>query len=418
MTISTIAHTTLPNGTTKVINCQRSGVPLVEITSLCSNGWALLSQPIMATFVHPIYGQALGKLVRKLELQLIDADHAEWNMPPVQIREISLTISALMYSLDAMWVPSDDALVNGRNIEPSLPDTKTTVGCAGRVLELASWYFAETTRRITFPLWKPSKNAGNLNWHGFSAWLDACNEIREDWATNKRRAENKALVRSTEDVLKLVSQAQVYKRIDTKKVWNWIELQASEHAGKYPAGRRETLKSVFMNGEQEPELWTPDDVDDLIEMVTDTCDIGNDITSYIRNRASNIRAAINDFYSDFTLIGSRGANCVTGAGLDLTPAEKKAEDNLFGEYEDKLLGLTELPAKPNPANYPNRVAALKAQAEWNILSKLFAARNGKTTMRPASSAPAQSSSASSEQSAVQPANTSTADEQSDEQSAI
>ena len=63
--------------TTKVICCQRSGVPLIEVTSLCSNGWALLSQPLMGTFVHPVYGLALGKLCRRLELQLIDADHAE-----------------------------------------------------------------------------------------------------------------------------------------------------------------------------------------------------------------------------------------------------------------------------------------------------------------------------------------------------
>lgn len=374
--ISITAQTaTTACGTTKVINCQRSGVPLVEITSLCSNGWALLSQPIMATFVHPVYGLALGKQIRKLELQLIDADQAEWDMPPTQLREISLTISALMYSLDAMWTPSNDALANGRNIEASLPDAKTTAGCASRVLDLASWYFAETTRRITFPLWKPSKQAGNLNWHGFSAWLDACFEIREDWSTAKRKAENKELLRSTEDVMKLVSQAQVYKRIDTKKVWNWIELQASEFEGKYAVGRRATLKSLFMNGEQEPELWTPDDCDDLIEMVTDTCDIGNDITSYIRNRVSNIRAAINDFYSDFTLIGSSNVN-KNGepSGLELTDSERNAEDKLFGEYETKLLGMTELPAKPNPANYPNRVAALKAQAEWNILSKLFASR--------------------------------------------
>jgi len=366
--------------TTKVICCQRSGVPLIEVTSLCSNGWALLSQPLMGTFVHPVYGLALGKLCRRLELQLIDADHAEWDMPATQIREISLTISALMYSLDAMWLPSEDALTTGRNIEPSLPDTKTTVGCAGRLLDLASWYFAETTRRLTFPLWKPSKNAGNLNWHGFSAWLDACNEIREDWATNKRKAENKELLHSTEDVMKLVSQAQVYKRIDTKKVWQWIELQASDYGAKYPAGRRETLRSLFMDGELQPELWLPDDCDDLIEMVTDTCDIGNDITSYIRNRVSNIRAAINEFYSDFTLIGGhqlRSGPGATGAGLELTAAEQTAEDNLFGEYETKLLGLTELPPKPVATDYPNRVAALKATAEWNILSKLFAAHKAK-----------------------------------------
>jgi len=60
MTIQTTA------GTTRTIHCQRSGVPLVEVTSVCSNGWALLSQPIMSTFVHPVYNLPLGKLVRKL----------------------------------------------------------------------------------------------------------------------------------------------------------------------------------------------------------------------------------------------------------------------------------------------------------------------------------------------------------------
>jgi hypothetical protein len=287
-------------------------------------------------------------------------------------------MSAMMYSLDAMWLPTDDALTNGRNIEPSLPDTKTTVGCADRLLDLASWYFQETTRRITFPLWKPSRSAGNLNWHGFSAWLDACNEIRNDWSNAKRKAENKELLRSTEDVLKLVSQAQVYKRIDTKKVWNWVELQASEFSGKYSAGRRETLKSLFMNGEQEPEIWTADDCDDLIEMMVDTCDIGNDITSYIRNRVSNIRAAINDFYSDFTLIGASNTNRYgESSGLELSNTEKAAESNLFGEYTEMLQYMAVCPPKPEATQFTNRVLALKAVAEWNIISKLFAARQAR-----------------------------------------
>jgi len=365
---------------TKTIHCQRSGVPLVEVTSVCSNGWALLSQPVFSVFVHPVYGLPLGKLCRRLELQLMDADHAEWDIPNSAITEISITMSALVYALDAMWLPNEDALVTGRNIESSLPDKKTTVGCADRLLDLAGWYFAETSRRITFPLWKPSKHAGNLNWHGFSAWLDACFDLRREWSLAKRKAENKELLRSTEDVLKLVSQAQVYKRIDTKKVWRWIEIQASEFGGKYSAGRRETLRSLFMNGEQEPEIWTSDDCDDLIEMMVDTCDIGNDITSYIRNRVSNIRAAIIDFYSDFTLIGASNTNKhgVVTSGLELTSAERSAEDKLFGEYETKLATLTAPPVRPNPADYPNRVMALKAQAEWNILSKLFAARQART----------------------------------------
>ena len=74
-TVTNITNVTITNqsasqhearGSTKVICCQRSGVPLIEVTSLCSNGWALLSQPLMGTFVHPVYGLALGKLCRRL----------------------------------------------------------------------------------------------------------------------------------------------------------------------------------------------------------------------------------------------------------------------------------------------------------------------------------------------------------------
>lgn len=364
---------------TKTIHCQRSGVPLVEVTSVCSQGWALLSQPVFSCFIHPTYSLPLNKLLRKLELQLIDADHAEWDLPEAHITDIAISMSAIVYKLDAMWLPSTDALVSGRNIEPSLPDTKTAVGCADRLLDLAGWFFAETSQRLSFPLWRPSKNAGNLNWHGFSGWLDACNDIRDEWSNKKiRRQSSEDLLQSTLDVNRLVNQAQVYKRIDTKKVWNWIELQASQHSGKYPAGRRETLRSLFMNGESEPEIWTADDCDDLIEMMVDTCDIGNDITSYIRNRVSNIRAAINDFYSDFTLIGASNTNRYgESSGLELSSTEKAAESNLFGEYTEMLASLKECPPKPDASQFTNRVLALKAVAEWNIISKLFAARSAR-----------------------------------------
>jgi hypothetical protein len=367
----------MTTATSKTIHCQRSGVPLVEVSTLCGNGWALLSQPVFSTFVHPTYGLSLSKLIKRLDMQLIEADKLEWELPPALVTEMGVTMSAIMYNLEVMWLPNEDALVTGKNIEQSLPDLKTTVGCAGRLLVLAGWYFSETSMRIQFPLWKPSKHAGNLNWHGFSAWLDACFDLREAWSQKKENNQREELLRSTEDSLKLVSQSQVYKRIDIKKVWNWVELQASQHKAKYPFGRRETFKSLFLTGETNPDLWTGDDCDDLLEMIVDTCDLGNDITSFIRARMTNIRVAIADFYGDFTLLGTNNPD--GSSGLELSPTEQAAESKLFGEFENKLAGWSECPPKPNPADYPNRVAALKAQAEWNILSKLFIERAKRNT---------------------------------------
>lgn len=361
---------------TKTIYCQRSGVPLVEVTSVCSNGWALLSQPVFTVFVHPVYELSLGKALRKLELQLIEAEKNEWMLSSIEIREIALSMSAIMYRLEAMWTPSDDALANGRNIESSLPDAKIVVGSAARLLTLGGWYHFETTKRLSFPMWKPSKQAGNLNWHGFPSWLDACFEIKNEWESGKRKAENKALLKSTSETLLEVTLASVYKRIDNAKVWNWISLQAADHTDKYPAGRMVTLKTLFMTGDLTPEDWMADDCDDLITMVLDTCDLGNDITSYIRSRVSTIRASIQDFYGNFTLIG--GSSASSDGGLELSTAERKAQDALFTEYDSKLNSMTVLPAKPSAADYPNKVMLLRATAEWNILSRLFTARAQRT----------------------------------------
>lgn len=367
---------------TKTIYCQRSGVPLVEVTSVCSNGWALLSQPVFTVFVHPTYDLPLGKALRKLQLQLIEAEKFEWLISGVQIRELGLTMSSIMYSLGAMWVPSDEALNNGRNIESSLPDSKIVIGSAARLLHLGGWYHNETTKRLAFPLWRPSKQAGNLNWHGFPAWLDACYAIKEDWESAKRKAENKALIRATSDALLEVSLANVYKRIDIAKVWNWIDLQAKEHQDKYPAGRRQTMKTLFMSGDLTPEDWMADDCDDFITMVLDCCDIGNDITSYIRNRINNIRASISDFYGNFTLIGD--SNVSGDGGLELSDKEQAAEKALFSEYDDKLANMKELPPKPTMLTHPNKIALLRATAEWNILSRLFKLRAANTvTVSPA-----------------------------------
>lgn len=358
--------------TTKTLCCQRSGLALLEVTTLCSNGWALLTQPIFATVVHPIYGMPLDKLLRKLSLQLVEAEAVSWTIQNTAIRELALSMSAVMYSLDTMWLPLADAITHGRNIESSLPDNKTTIGCAARLLNLASWYHHETSKRVQFPLWKPSKSAGNLNWHGFPAWLDACFELKNEWESAKRKAENIDLLDSTEKALATVHMASVYKRIDVSKVWNWIELQASECSAKYPAGRRETLKTLFMSGELNPEDWNADDCDDLIEMVTDTCDIGNDITHYIRNRVSHIRAAITEFYSNFTIIGKISAD--GDGGLELSAREQECNTVLFKEYDDKLINLTEMPPKPTADKYPSKIHFLRAQAEWNILNRRFASR--------------------------------------------
>jgi len=358
----------MPNQT-KIISCARSGVPLMEVTTLCSNSWALLQYPHLHNFVHPIYGMPLDKLLRKLTAQLLDAESSQWTLFDSAVRELGLSMSAIMYSLDAMWIPNSDAIESGRLIEPSLPDPKVTVGCAARLLDLATWYNTETSKRIEFPLWKPSVSAGNLNWHGFSNWLNACFEIREDWTTQKRKYEDKELLTSTTQALQQVRMASMYKKIDFGKVWTWIDVQARSNP-QYPAGRRETLKTLFMSGDQEPSEWLADDVDDLVMMILDCCDPGNDIMAFIKHRVNSIRSQINDFYNNFTLFYN--PNKSSNDSLDLSVAEQQAQDKLVDEFSSKLTA--EAPKEPRLEDYPSRVHWLRASAEYRILSKLYANR--------------------------------------------
>lgn len=106
------------------------------------------------------------------------------------------------------------------------------------------------------------------------------------------------------------------------------------------------------------------------------CDIGNDITHFIRQRVSGIRAGITDFYSNFTMT-SRAAS-ISG-GLDLSESERQAEAALFAPVDEQVANMTTLPPKPTTESHPNKIALIRATAEWNILRRRFESRKSNST---------------------------------------
>jgi hypothetical protein len=164
-----------------------------------------------------------------------------------------------------------------------------------------------------------------------------------------------------------VKAEHIYKRIDFNKVWNWIDIQMSQ-SPSYPAGRRVTLKSLFMRGDVAPEDWTTDDVDDLVEAILLTCDCGNEITHFINTRLSHIRALIIDFYSSFTLL-SVGNQGDSHAHPD--QQQTKQELEFFGEFDRKVESLSELPPAPKRESFASFALFLKAQAQHNLLVRRF-----------------------------------------------
>jgi hypothetical protein len=365
----------------KVIYCRLSGLPLAEVTALCSQGWPLLSS-FSRILVHPIYSTPLDKLLVRLSSQLLALESREYKAESdTEKQELCLTESAIMHSLDAMWKPPHwehwEALERFDKYQPTLPSFPIAVGCGARLLHLASWYHHLSSKRLPLPTFHPASATRNEHWENFSAYLDAAFSVKEEWDKGRDRLVTEEQQKRTADASKEIKSVNIYKRIDFNKVWNWIDAQITQ-SPKYPAGRRETLKTLFMRGDLDPENWVSDDIDDLAEAVFDLCDQGNEITHFIRQRLNHIRSSINSFYGSFTLLSPASLNSSkSGAnevGANALPADAptQQETEFFESFDSRLANMTELPAAPKRQDFTSLGLFLKAQAQHNILTRRWA----------------------------------------------
>lgn len=348
----------------KVIYCTRSGLPLAKVTALCSQGWPFLNN-VSGQMIHPVYELELSVLIGRLKERSTKAQEAGWMIDDGYMNDIAVCMSAIMYKLDAMWMPpSTDSY---HKIEPSLPLPPIVVGSAQRLVNLASWYHFATSKRMSFPIYRPSKKNENSGWQNFKDWLDTAWEIRDEWEKGRSESERQVLLKKREEALLTVKGEDVYKRIDFQKVWNWIEIQLAADS-RYPVGRRATFKELFMKGDMAPEDWTTDDVEDLQFAITECCDIGNEITFFINKRLNGIKAGISAFYGSFTLITRVSGEAGTEGE---TEEEKQKTAQFFSDFDSRAANLEELPPAPKRESFASMAKFLQAQAQWRILSQRY-----------------------------------------------
>lgn len=352
----------------KIIFCARSGLPLCKVEALCSQGWPFLSS-LQNEMIHPLYGMPLDSLLVRLRNGLSAAEEIAWQCYEHEERELQITVSAVMYSLGAMWLPPQGSV---HRIEPSLPAWPVVAGSGKRLLNLASWYHHATSKRMEFPMYRITKTAGNTKWENFSGWLDDAFAIKQEWEKGRASHELNAIAAQKRELASDTVRAEhLYGRVDFRKVWNWIDLQLAQ-SKDYPAGRRETFKNLFLTGDLRPEEWTTDDVEDLQFAVTECCDIGNEITFFINTRLNGIKAGIVDFFSSFTIISSVGGS----VSLDMSPEEAAKTQEFFGDFDSRAASLAELPPPPKKESFATLALFLKAQAQWNILKRRFDLHTG------------------------------------------
>jgi hypothetical protein len=248
-----------------------------------------------------------------------------------------------------------------------LPAWAVAIGTGSRLVKLANWYHYATSKRLSFPSYRLSRQNNNLDWQNFATWLDDAFDIKAQWESGKDKLAHDEELRRRSAALLEVKAEHIYKRIDFNKVWNWVDIQMKQDP-KYPAGRRETFKTIFMRGEHAPEEWTIDDIEDVEFAILETCDMGNEISFFINNRLRQIKAVITDFYSSFTLLSS-----VSNQGLDaldvVTPAEQAATSAFFTSFDKRAAELDTLPEAPKRESFASYAKFLQAQAQWNILKR-------------------------------------------------
>jgi hypothetical protein len=252
-------------------------------------------------------------------------------------------------------------------IIPSLPNKAVITGTARRLFNLAGWYHHLTSGRLSLPMYSVSKLNNNLQWDNFKVWCDDSFAIKKEWSLGRAELDINSEIEARKAETNEVFATDVYRKLDFNKVWSWMELQILAD-GRYPPGRVTTFRSVFKTGLVTPEDWTTDDIDDVSLAVIECCDCSNDIMIFITKRLNSIRAAIDDFYSSFTLLGSTKSVM----NKDTTVKEALVTAEFLGNYDKQAEAISELPAAPRREDYDSLGKFLKASAEHNILAKRFA----------------------------------------------
>ena len=337
----------------QTIYCRISGIPLISITNLSGGVWPLVTK-FEHNVLHPLYEVETETLIAKLKNLCNQASLQSYNLSENSAQQLQLTMSAVLYRMGCL------ALAHGK--PAGLPGTGILIGSAEPLLDIASWHL-KLVKKPALPKYRPA-NA----WMNFSAWIESAKQIKDDWHAAKKTAEDKL-----EDALNADRDIRkVYQKLDSKKVFNWITEQCKHEV---PIGRLATMQSLFCADIVNPLEWLSDDVDDITEVVSKYCDPSHDIIHYVMTRCHNIRETIREYNSGFTLLTSTDAPSKLLDNPEQLARETDAINNTMRELREAAENLTEKPVPPSRSQYPKLIDWLKAQAEYNMLVKLYTSRS-------------------------------------------
>lgn len=334
----------------KTVYCAISNVPLLSVSTLCLGTWPLVVK-FDGALAHPVYDLPHETLLRKLTNQLAECDRNCFQLSDAALLQLQLTTSATLRAMNC--------LVSNAKRPSGLPPKEIVIGCAGPLLSIAQRHLT-ASKRPALPKYRPDRD-----WSSFKGWTEAATQIYEDFY--------RAAV-APEDVLEhAISEAgesdmrAVYNKLDTKKVWAWIEAQCTD----VPMGRLITFKELFTTTDLNPIEWLQDDVDDLTEVISKHCDGTHDVMHFVMSRCNSIRRQLREYNSGFSLLTASSAESKLLDTPEQLGIEAEAISVTMTGYRAQAASLTAAPVPPSRKDFPKLVDFLKTQAEFNLISKLY-----------------------------------------------
>lgn len=342
------------------IYCSRSGVTLGTFTTYLTEGRdAVVSEWKSQAILHPFYALPIPVLHKKLDSALLSAMDLDWKLPPYACLRIQLLTSAILHALEVV-----------KQDRPCLPTWKVAAGTADRVLQFSRWYHEKTSRRNNLPTFSVSSRNNNLDWSNLKDYVGELYEIKKLWSRRVRelelQEEQSVATQKANDAIR----KSIFKRIDLRKVWNWIELQFD---GEIPARDIKIFKELFLEGDLNAYEWKIVDLEEFSSALVDYCDLGNDITVFIHERIKLLRIMIEEYAQGFTMIVS--ARNEDGSFKEVEQTSEEVQ--LLADLDAKLEALGELPPEPKRADFVSAGLFYKAQAQWSLLKRRLDSRASK-----------------------------------------
>lgn len=295
--------------------CARSGLLLGKFfpTSSMAGSTPYVQHWKETIQYHPIFSLSFSALLHRANAcwQLEKAGSRQFPMLQKQLLFLALLHSSGLIKQDVAGLPS-----------PKIVEIHFS-----RVLELLGYKNDTNSSRLHLPklhIWKGAAKEDGTNLFGnIPAWLDACESCKDDYENVARERQKAAKSKAHELALKSIRRA-MYSDISLKRLWGWVEAQVP--ATEFELD--ETFKQLFFCEENQINVWTEDDIEDLESLILKFCETGNSVSFEVLKRVKQLREWLYIYNDTFEIVTTN----VQFAALAGTPEPKISEFKTKAEW--------------------------------------------------------------------------------------